>query len=215
MFIGHFAVAYILIALFPGIPPLIPLLGVSFPDLLWPVLVFTGIEKVKVDPATPRQVRLVFLSYPYSHALLSGSLISVIPGAIIGFIFGYAAGLIFVAASASHWLLDSLSHNRVLPVLGFEPDTTAGGGLWRFGPATFIIELVFCGAIILLFASPGTVIPLLGVGVLFHLVNANSFFGFSKENPFKTPVPYAIISLFGFFVFIAIADLILSGWWNF
>ena len=93
MFIGHFAVAYVLVALFPGIPPLVPLLGVSFPDLLWPVLVFTGIEKVKVDPATPRQVRLVFLSYPYSHALISGSLISVIPGAIIGFFFGLPPGL--------------------------------------------------------------------------------------------------------------------------
>jgi hypothetical protein len=61
-----------LIFLFPGIPPLIPLLGVSFPDLLWPVLIFTGIVKSNVDPASPRQDSLVFISYPYSHSLLTG-----------------------------------------------------------------------------------------------------------------------------------------------
>ena len=215
MFIGHFAVAYILIALFPGIPPLIPLLGVSFPDLLWPVLVFAGIEKVKIDPASPRQDALVFESYPWSHSLVLGTLISVIPAAVIGFFFGLAAGIVFVAASASHWVLDAIVHRKDLPVLGFGRDTTAGAGLWRWGPASFVIELVFYAAITLLFAPPGTVIPLLVLGLAFHLINANSFFGFSKENPFKTPRVYAVVTLFGFFAFIIIADLIFSGWWNF
>ena len=211
MFIGHFAVAYLLISLFPGISPLIPLAGVSFPDLLWPVLIFTGIEKAKVNPASPRQDSLVFVSNPYSHSLLVGTLISVIPGAVIGFFFGFVAGALFVIASASHWILDSVVHNKDLPLLGFGRDTAAGANLWRFGPAAFLIELVFYVVITLLAAPAGTVVPLLVLGFLFHLVNANSFFGFTKENPFKTPRAYAIAVLFGFITFILIANMIISG----
>jgi hypothetical protein len=215
MFIGHFAVAYILIALFPGIPPLVPLIGVSFPDLLWPVLVFLGIEKVKIDPASPRQDSIVFLSYPYSHSLVTGTLIAVIPGTIIGWFFGPVAGIVFVAASASHWLLDLVVHIKDLPVLGFGKDTKTGAGLWRTGPAAFVVELVFYTAVTLLVAPRGTVVGLLILGYVFHLINANSFFGFSKGNPFKTPRAYAAVCLFGFVVFIVIANLVLSGWWNF
>jgi hypothetical protein len=216
MFIGHFAVAILFIYLFPGIPPIIPLVGVSFPDLLWPILIYTGIEKVKVNPDTPRQDSLVFISYPYSHSLVAGTLLSVVPGAIIGFISSVTAGLVFIVASASHWILDSIVHDRDLPVLGFGRDTTAGANLWRFGPASFFIELGFYVVITLLFAPPGTIVPLLVLGVLFHLMNANSFFGFSKKNPFKTPNAYAIVVLFGFIGYIFLSTMIISGgWWNF
>jgi len=34
MFIGHFAIAYTLMHFFPGVPPLVFLMGVSFPDLI-------------------------------------------------------------------------------------------------------------------------------------------------------------------------------------
>ncbi|MDD1703462.1 MAG: hypothetical protein LUQ31_10840 [Methanoregula sp.] len=216
MFIGHFAIAFLLISLFPGVPPIIPLIGVSFPDLLWPVLIFTGKEKAKVNPASPRQDSLVFLSYPYSHSLILGTLISVVPGAIFGFFFGFAAGMVFVVASASHWLLDAIVHNRDLPVLGFGRDTTTGAYLWKFGRAAFFIELIFYIVFTLLFAPAGTVVPLLVLGFVFQLINANSFFGFTRENPFKTPRAYATVVIFGFVVFILIANMIISGgWWNF
>jgi len=216
MFIGHFAIAYLFIALVPGVPALIPLLGVSFPDLLWPFLVLAGIEKVKVDPASPRQDSVVFLSYPYSHSLLLGTLIAVIPGAIFGFFFGITAGVVFVVASASHWLLDSIVHIKDLPVLGFGRDKIAGAGLWKSGPAAFVIELAFYTILTLVFAPAGTAVALLVLGFLFHLINANSFFGFSKNNPFKTPRAYAGVCLVGFVVFILVADLVISGgWWNF
>jgi hypothetical protein len=143
-------------------------------------------------------------------------LISVVPGAIIGFVFGVVPGVVFVAASASHRIPDSIVHNRDLPVLGFGQDTTAGANLWKSGPAAFVVELAFYAVITLLAAPPGTVVALLVLGFLFHLINANSFFGFTRENPFKTPRAYATVVLFGFVVFILIANLILSeGWWNF
>ena len=46
MFIGHFAIAFLLGSLVPGVPLLVFLVGVSFPDLFWPILVLAGVEKV-------------------------------------------------------------------------------------------------------------------------------------------------------------------------
>ena len=139
-------------------------------------------------------------------------MIAIIPGAVIGLFFGIVAGMVFVAASTSHWLLDAIVHRNDLPVLGFGRDTTAGAGLWRWGPLSFSLELLFYAALTILFAPPATVIPLLVLGLVFHLINANSFFGFSKENPFKTPRAYAAVCFVGFFAFILLADLIFSGW---
>ena len=69
MFIGRFAIAFILARLFPKVCILIPLTAVSFPDLLWPRLVLAGIEKVGIDKDSPLQKHMAFLKYPYSHAL--------------------------------------------------------------------------------------------------------------------------------------------------
>jgi hypothetical protein len=63
-----------------------------------------------------------------------------------------------------------------------------------------------------LVAPRQTFIPVLVPGLVFHLINANSFFGFSKENPFKNPRVYADVTLAGFSAFIQIADLTGSGW---
>lgn len=216
MFIGHFAVAYLLVSLFPGVPPLVPLLGVSFPDLLWPVLVLARIEKAEVNPASPRQDGIVFSSYPYSHSLLTGTAIAIVPGIVLGLVLGPVAGAVFVIGSASHWILDTVVHIRDLPVAGFGRDRMVGAGLWRSGPAAFVAELAFYGVLTVVFSPPGTAVPLLVTGVLFHLVNANSFFGFSKENPIKSVRVYAVLCLAGFAAFAFIADgIIAGGWWNF
>ena len=143
MFIGHFAVAYLLIALFPAVPPLVILTGVSFPDLLWPVLVLTGKETVTVSPDSPLQNAIRFTSYPYSHSLVTGSLIAAIPGLFIAYFVSPAAGILFVAASASHWMLDVVTHLKDLPVLGFGKDMRVGFGLWNHAKAAFVLELAF------------------------------------------------------------------------
>ncbi len=70
MFIGHFAVAFLLAYLFPGVPIWVALVGVSFPDLLWSLFVPLGIEDLKVDPNTPLQKSLQFKKLPYSHSLV-------------------------------------------------------------------------------------------------------------------------------------------------
>ena len=164
MFIGHFAVAYLLIALFPSVPPLVVLLGVSFPDLLWPVLVITGKEKVAIDPETPLQGAIGFTSYPFSHSLVTGTLIAAIPGLFIAYLVSPLAGIVFVAASASHWLLDVITHIRDLPVLGMGRDVKVGLGLWSYPRSAFVLELLFYVVITVLVVKPGMAIPLLLLG---------------------------------------------------
>jgi hypothetical protein len=210
MFIGHFAVAYLLIALFPSVPPLVILFGVSFPDLLWPVLVLTGKEKVTVSPDNPLQNAIGFTSYPYSHSLLTGSLIAAIPGLFIAYFVSPLAGIVFVAASASHWFLDVVTHVKDLPVLGTGRDIKVGLGLWNYPRSAFVLELVFYTVITVLVVQPVMVVPLLILGIAFHLINANSILGFSKKNPL-TPRSYAVAAIFGFLTFIGIAAWIFAG----
>ena len=210
MFIGHFAVAYLLIALVPAVPPLVVLFGVSFPDLLWPVLVLTGKEKVTVSPDNPLQNAIGFTSYPYSHSLVTGTLVATVPGLFIAYFVSPLAGIVFVVASASHWLLDVVTHVKDLPVIGTARDTKVGLGLWNYPKAAFALELLFYVVITAFVVKPAMVIPLLALGCVFHLINANSFLGFSRKNPF-TPWSYAVAALFGFLAFIGIAAWIFAG----
>ncbi|MFA6332183.1 MAG: hypothetical protein WCX22_04460 [Methanoregula sp.] len=210
MFIGHFAVAYLLIALFPAVPPLVVLFGVSFPDLLWPILVLSGKEKVTVSPDTPLQNAIGFTSYPFSHSLVTGTLIAAIPGLFIGCLISPVAGIVFVAASATHWLLDVVTHKKDLPVLGTDRDVRVGLGLWNYPRSAFVLEVLFYIVITVLAVPSPLVVPLLALGFAFHLINANSFLGFSKTNPF-TARTYAIMALFGFLAFIGIAAWIFAG----
>ncbi|OPY38989.1 MAG: hypothetical protein A4E35_00221 [Methanoregula sp. PtaU1.Bin051] len=212
MFIGHFAVAYLLIALFPTVPPLVILFGVSFPDLLWPVVILTGREKVTVSPDNPLQNAIGFTSYPYSHSLVMGTLIAAVPGLAIAYVVSPLAGVVFVAASASHWVLDVVTHLRDLPVLGTGNDAKVGLGLWNYPKQAFVIELAFYAGVTVLAAPPPLVVPLLSLGLAFHLINANSFLGFSKKNPF-TGRGYAVAALLGFLAFIGAAAWIFAGMW--
>ncbi len=210
MFIGHFAVAYILIRLFPGIPPLIPLLGVGFPDLLWPFLILSGIGKVSIDPESPLQNHMKFTSYPYSHSLVLGTLIACVVGLGLAYFTSPLARLVFVAASASHWILDATVHLKDLPILGFGSDSKVGLGLWDQPKKAFVTEYLFYAALTAL-TFPSKLMPLLSIGSVFHLINANSFLGLTKTNPLKSPSAYSVLTLVGFLAFSLAVNTVISG----
>jgi hypothetical protein len=199
MFIGHFAMAFVLILLFPHVPVWVPLIGVSFPDLLWSVLVWARKEEVVIEKESPLQRSIIFRKYPYSHSLVLTNAMSFVVGSLL------AVGLqslvvlpVFVMASASHWLLDTVVHLPDLPILGFDGDKRVGLGLWRWGRAAFFVELLFFAAFAVIFVGAGSLPAVLLVGVIFHSINANSFFGFSKRNPFGSSNAYAAAALLGF-----------------
>ena len=53
-------------------------------------------------------------------------------------------------------------------------------------------------------------VPLLVIGAIFHLLNANSFLGFTKTNPFKTDRAYAAVTLVGFIAMSLIVNYVLT-----
>lgn len=204
MFIGHYSVAELLLFLNNTIPVLPIAIGVAYADLLWPFLVFFKKEKVAINPTSPLQKTIKFLSYPYSHSLVRSSLLTIIPSVIVALIYARPiVGVFFFIAAMSHWLLDTIMHLPDLPVLGFGHDKKIGLGLWRYPKIAFVFEYLFFAIPTLLFAPADIRIGLLAGGLFLHLFNGNSFFGLTKTNPTKTPNAYASLALVGFGLAIA------------
>ena len=82
MFIGHFALGYAAKRWVPGQSLAVLFAAAIFADLLWPVLVALGIEHVRIAPGITASTPLEFISYPYSHSLLTLTL--------LGALFGWA-----------------------------------------------------------------------------------------------------------------------------
>jgi hypothetical protein len=210
VFVGHFAIAFLLWRLFPQIPLPVFLIAVSFPDLLWSILVPAGVEKVKINPDSPLQKFVIFEKFPYSHSLVLGSILSLPVGLLIAAILNNPLVVpVFVAGSASHWLLDTVVHLKDLPVLGFDGDRKVGAGLWKRGPLAFVVEYVFY-AIVTLFALSGfSLVYALILGAVFHAINLPSFFRSNRKNSVKSSNAYAALALIGFGSFTVIASLII------
>ena len=200
MYIGHYAVAAALVAFVPASPVIPIAVGVAWPDLVWPVLVFMGRERVTVNRSDPLQRSIRFDSYPFSHSLVLSNLFTLVPAAIVAILYdSVLLGVLFWVAALSHWVLDLVVHLRDLPVLGFGgTDRTLGLGLWQYPRTAFVIEYIFFATVILLTARPTAFVGVLSGGLGLHLLNANSFFGFSRHNPFSTPTRLALITLVGY-----------------
>ena len=200
MYIGHYAVAAALVTLVPASPVTPIAVGVAWPDLVWPVLVFIGREHVTVNRSDPLQRSIRFDSYPFSHSLVLSNLFTLVPAVIVAFLYdSVLLGVLFWVATLSHWVLDLVVHLPDLPVLGFGGnDRTLGFGLWRYPRTAFVTEYVFFATVVLLTARPAAFVGVLSGGLGLHLLNANSFFGFSRQNPFSTPTRLALITLVGY-----------------
>jgi membrane-bound metal-dependent hydrolase YbcI (DUF457 family) len=149
MFIGHFAVGFAAKRLTPRTSLGTLLAAAQFLDLLWPVLILLGVEKVRVAPGNTAFTPLAFVSYPWTHSLLMALVWSAAfaltyrlwtnssRGALVG------GGLV-----ASHWVLDLVSHRPDLPLA---PGLAKVGlGLWNSVPATVLVEgALFVGGVYL------------------------------------------------------------------
>jgi hypothetical protein len=141
MFLGHFALGFAAKRAVPRVSLAVLFAAAQLADLLWPVLVATGLEAARIDPGNTAVTPIDFVSYPYSHSLLAL--------AIWGMLFGLAyrawsgrngrtlvvlAGLVL-----SHWVLDVASHRPDMPIYPGGPKL--GLGLWHSVAATFVVEL--------------------------------------------------------------------------
>jgi hypothetical protein len=145
MFVGHFGVALAAKRVAPRTSLATLIAASSFIDLVWPVLLLAGVERVRIEPGGGPFTRLAFESYPISHSALLVVAWSAAFGAVYLWRTGYRAGaLVTGALVASHWLVDLTAHLPDLPIWPGGPKV--GLGLWNFTGATLAVELAIFGA---------------------------------------------------------------------
>ncbi len=141
MFIGHFAVGL-------GAKKVAPELNLGFLfiacqllDLIWPVLVLAGVEKVSVDHLATAVTPLNFEHYPYSHSLVMTVAYSLLAGIAAGLVFqSKRLGIVFGLVTSSHWILGFVTHRPDLPI--WLEGQKVGLGLWNNISLSVSIELL-------------------------------------------------------------------------
>jgi hypothetical protein len=151
MFIGHFAMGFGAKRFAPAVSLGTLFAACQFADLLWPLLVIAGVERVAVSPGATAVTPLDFLYYPFSHSLVAGAIWGILAGAIYVLLRKGrpAAGAVIALLVVSHWGLDALSHRSDMPVAIWGA-TRVGLGLWNSLPATLLVEGgLFCAGVLL------------------------------------------------------------------
>jgi len=140
MFVGHTAIALAAKAKAPAVS-LGWLVAAAFGlDLLWPIFLLIGIERVSIVPGATAFNPLVFDSYPWSHSLAMSCFWGLCAAAIARW-RGVSAGIaaLIGATVVSHWVLDYITH---VPDLALWPGHSPleGLGLWNSVVGTLVVE---------------------------------------------------------------------------
>ena len=141
MFVGHAAVALAARPLVPRRSLGLLFAAVYWLDLVWPILLLTGTETVRIEPGATAFTPLDFVHYPWTHSLLAALVWSVLFAlAATGPKFRPARDSALLALLVvSHWILDFVTHRPDLPLIP-GGDARFGLGLWNSVPATFAVE---------------------------------------------------------------------------
>jgi membrane-bound metal-dependent hydrolase YbcI (DUF457 family) len=150
LFIGHFAVAFAAKRAAPSVSLGTLFVACELVDLIWPLLLLAGIERVRIDPGNTAFTPLDFVYYPWTHSLLMG----VLWGVFLGLLYFLArknarAAIIVGAVVLSHWFLDAIVHRPDLPIVP-GGDLRVGLGLWSSVAGTLALEgLMFAAGLAL------------------------------------------------------------------
>ena len=142
MFIGHFAVGFAAKRAAPRASLGVLLAAPMLADLLWPIFLTAGWERVRIEPGNTAFTPLAFDSYPYSHSLL----MLAVWGAAAAAAYWMRtrdriAAAVIAAGVLSHWVLDAATHRPDMPLWpGVGP--LIGLGLWNSVPGTVAVELL-------------------------------------------------------------------------
>jgi membrane-bound metal-dependent hydrolase YbcI (DUF457 family) len=139
MFVGHLALALAGKRAAPDASLGWHMAAVTALDLVWPVFVLMGVERVSIVPGATAFNPLVFDHYPWSHSLVMavgwGILLA---GFARAFGISRRTALVLWALVVSHWVLDFVTHAPDMP---FWPGSARVGlGLWNSIPGTLVIE---------------------------------------------------------------------------
>jgi hypothetical protein len=140
MFLGHFGLALAAKRVEPRLSLGTSFAAAQFLDLIWPVLVLAGVERVAADPDNTGVTKLAFESYPWSHSLL----MAVVWGAgFAGMLLArrqpMRVALVAAVLVASHWVLDWITHRPDLPITPWS-STVVGLRLWNSYAGTLVVE---------------------------------------------------------------------------
>lgn len=196
MFLGHFAVAFGATRAAPRASLGALVAAAQWPDLLWPVLLLLGRERVAIAPGDTAFTPLRFESYPISHSLLA-----VLGWAALGAALYWLArkdgrGAIVIALLvSSHWILDAVTHRPDLPVTP-SGSVLVGLGLWNSVPLTMAVELVLFAAGVLVYfrtARPGRRIAAWSLAAFLTVVYFVNVFG--EPPPSSAAVAWVTLSM--------------------
>jgi hypothetical protein len=142
MFVGHFAVAFGAKRAVPAVPLGTLFVACQLADLIWPVLVIAGVERVGVQPGLTVVTPLDFIYYPFSHSLVAAAIWAGAFGAAYAGLrrSGARTGLVLAGVVLSHWFLDALSHRPDVPLTMSAGSARVGLGLWNSLAGTAAVE---------------------------------------------------------------------------
>jgi membrane-bound metal-dependent hydrolase YbcI (DUF457 family) len=150
MFIGHFAVGFAAKRLAPRTNAALLITAAIFLDILWPIFVLLGWEKVRVDPGNTRYTPLDFMSYPWSHSLAMSLVWATLFASAYYVLTRYRPGALMIWVGVfSHWVLDWITHAPDMPLYPGGP--RVGLALWNSIPGTMAVELLMFAAGVLLY----------------------------------------------------------------
>jgi hypothetical protein len=140
MFVGHLALALGGRKVSRATSLVWLMIAANLVDLLWPLFLLAGLERVRIDPGNTAFTPLAFDAYPWTHSLLMGVAWGIAFGALARWrgVTRWGAWLIG-ALVLSHWALDFVTHRPDLPMSPWA-DGRYGLGLWQSIPLTFTVE---------------------------------------------------------------------------
>jgi membrane-bound metal-dependent hydrolase YbcI (DUF457 family) len=197
MLLGHYGVALAAKRYAPRTSLGTLILAAQLLDLIWPLFLLAGWERVHIVPGLMKASPFDFEHYPFSHSLL----MALVWGALLGggyHIFRrYPRGAAAIAvAVVSHWFLDLPMHRPDLP-LWPGSSTKLGLSLWNSIGATIVIELGLLAAGVVIYVGVTRPRDNMGTRALAALVAVLLLIFFSS---FFTPPPtseraVAVVSL--------------------
>jgi hypothetical protein len=202
MFIGHLAIGFGAKKAAPRASLGWLLLAAVWCDVVFAVLLFLGIERVRIDPSVGRLVPIRLEYFPWSHSLLMTFLWAVLLGGIYYAVRRYRDGAVWTGlAVLSHWLTDWASHRPDMPLI---PGSLAkyGLGLYDHPIGTFVVEAVMFAVGVGMYLRTTTARDAIGrwaLGsflVLVSLLYVSSFFAPPPPNPRIMALANSLVLLF-------------------
>lgn len=208
MFIGHFALGFAAKRVTPRVSLAMLFVGAQFADILWPFLLATGIEQVAIDPGNTAFTPLDFVSYPYSHSLLSLMIWGVVLGVLYRAIAGGRGTFVTIGLLViSHWVLDFVTHRPDMPLYPGGPKV--GLSLWNSVGATVGVEILMFGGGVWLYLSATRARDAIGRWATFGLI---ALFLVAYVSNLSSAPPPSVPALIVFAI-AGFAILLTLSWW--